>query len=304
VPGLVAATVGSTLELQGSAVDVRVGEGHRRLATWGDVGGRQVLRPLTHAGEAVGRLVLVPHPDGVAPDLPALDDLLPPVAAAVAATRLTAELERAHERLVRIRDDERARLRADMHDELSPSLAGLRLTLAAARDQLAGGAAAEAAALLDRVDGEAERAGTVVRTILEDLRPDDLVRHGLVAALRQRAAALSRPGRFDVEVATPPALPPMAPEVEVAVYRTATEAMANAARHSGGATCRVRLSAEDDELVLDVCDDGAGMPPRVRPGVGLASMGARAEAAGGRLELLDGPSSGVRVLARFPLGRP
>lgn len=302
VPALVAATVGSTLELRGAAVDVRVADGYERLATWGDTEAAGTDRPLSHAGQLVGRLVLVPHADGVPPDLAALDELLAPVASVIAATRLTAELERAHGRLLRIRDDERARLRADMHDELSPSLSGLRLTVAAAQDRLAVGDAAAAREILDRVDAEAGRAGTVVRGIIEDLRPDELVRHGLVAAVRDRASALSRPGTFDVTVEAPPELPPLAPETEVAVYRTATEAVANAAKHSGGRVCRVGLRAEDGELVLEVCDDGTGLPRQVRPGVGLDSMRRRAEAVGGRLELRRGEPRGTEVAARFPLG--
>ncbi len=301
VPSLVAATVGTTLELRGTAVDVRVGDGYERLATWGDPEGPPTTRPLVHTGEVVGRLVLVPHGDGIPPDLSALDELLPSVAAVIAATRLTAELERAHERLMRIRDDERARLRADMHDELSPSLSGLRLTVAAAQDRLAAGDAVVARQLLDRADAEAGRAGTVVRGILQDLRPDELVRDGLLAAVRDRAYALSRPGTFEVSVESPSQLPPMSPETEVAVYRTATEAVANAARHSGGRRCRVRLSAQDDNLVLEVCDDGIGLPRQVRPGVGLGSMNRRAEAVGGRLQVHRGEEGGTRVQAHFPV---
>ena len=302
VPGLVAATVGTTLELRGAAVDVRVGAGHERLATWGDPHGPATTRPLVHAGEVVGRLVLVPHGDGVPPDVTALDELLPPVAGIIAANRLTAELEHAHERLLRIRDDERARLRADMHDELSPSLSGLRLTVTAAQDRLAAGDADGARELLDRVDAEAARAGTVVRGILEDLRPDELVRDGLLAAIRNRARALSRSGVFDVTVEAPDPLPPLAPETEVAVYRAATEAVANAARHSGGRHCELRLGAQDGDLVLEVRDDGAGLPRRVRPGVGLGSMVRRAEAVGGELRVHGGEEGGTRVLARFPVG--
>jgi signal transduction histidine kinase len=301
VPTVVATTVGATLELRGTALEVRLAAGYERLATWGDPAGREVTRLLEHAGETVGRLVLVPHEDGVPVDLTALDALLPPVAAVVAATRLTVELERAHGRLVRIRDEERARLRADMHDELSPSLAGVRLTVVAVRDRLAVGDVAEADAMLARVDAEAGRAGTVVRSILEDLRPDDLVQRGLLAAVRDRASALSRPGSFQVDVEAPAALPPLTPETELAVYRTVTEALANAARHSRGQCCSVRLSPDGDDLVLEVTDDGIGLPPRPRTGVGLSSMSARAAGVGGRLEVGSGRSGGACVSARFPL---
>ncbi len=305
---LVAATVGTTLELRGTAVDVAVGTGSERLATWGDPSGPGQERPLVHAGQVVGRLVLAPHRDGVPVDLSALDGLLPPVAAVVAAARLTAELERAHGRLLRIRDDERARLRADLHDELSPSLSGVRLAVAAALERLGSGDTGGAAELLVRIEDETGRAAQVVTAILEDLRPDDLVRHGLLAAVRDRAAALSRPGTFEVSVEAATDLPPVSPETEIAVYRTATEAVANAARHSGGQRCRVRLTADEGGLLLEVADDGSGLSAVRRPGsgggVGLGSMAARAESVGGRLEVGPGADGGARVRARFPVGTP
>ncbi|GAA4407424.1 hypothetical protein GCM10023168_23450 [Fodinibacter luteus] len=303
VPALVARTVGEALELRGAAVVMSLHGGEERLATWGDLdgGAAPVTRPLTHAGTIVGRIVLAPHRDGVPLDLAALDALATPVAATVAAGLLTRELQQARDRVLQIRDDERARLRDDLHDELSPSLAGLRLTATAARDRLADDDLAGADALLARIDTEAARTAKVVRGILEGLHPDDLARGGLLDALRDRAAALDRSAAFTITVEAPTQLPAVAPQTEAAVFRTAVEAMANAARHANGSRCTVRLSADSQHLHLDVADDGTGLPSPPRPGLGLPSMAARTEAVGGELQLVTADAGGTIVRARFPL---
>ena len=303
VPALVARTLGEALELRGAAVVMSLADGDEQLATWGSLGGdraRQVTRPLTHAGAVVGRIVLAPHPDGVPIDLAALDALAHPVATTVAAERLTRDLERARDRVLQVRDEERARLRADLHDELSPSLAGTRLALAAARDRLGPGRDSPAEGLLAQADGELVRASGVVRGILEDLRPDSLTRLGLVAALRERAAAFDRPGVFTVTVHAEEPLPGVGPAVETAVLRIAGEAVANAARHSHGSQAGVSLAADADGLLLAVTDDGIGIPALPREGVGLGSMQRRAAAVRGHLEILKADGGGTLVRGWFP----
>ena len=240
---LVARTVGQTLDLRGTAVDVLTSDGPLRLAQWGDVAGPSVVRSLTHAGVEVGSLVLVPHRDGVAVDVAALDGIVPPVAAVVAATRLTRDLAAARDRLVQVREEERARLRADLHDELSPSLAGTRLTIAAAGDRLAQDPAA-VQGLLVQADTELDHATNVVRNILDDLRPDSLTHHDLLGAVQTRAASFDRPGEFAVVVQADAPLPVLDPQVESAVFRIVSEAMSNAARHSRGSRAVVRLAQE------------------------------------------------------------
>jgi signal transduction histidine kinase len=110
-----------------------------------------------------------------------------------------------------------------------------------------------------------------------------------------------RPGRFAVHVEAEDPLPPLIAGVELAAYRAASEAVANAARHSGGTQCWVRLSGQSGELLLEVTDDGAGInPERPAGGVGLGSMAGRVDAVGGVLSV--GPSSegGTSVRATFP----
>jgi signal transduction histidine kinase len=300
VPPLVARAVGQALDLAGTAVDVRTPEGFERLAVWGDTSGRSVTRPLQHAGVEVGSLVLAPHRDGIPVDLAALDGIVPPVAAVVAATRLTRDLAAARDRVLQVREQERARLRADLHDELSPSLAGTRLTLAAATDRLPGRDADGVRRLLEQADTELDHAGNVVRNILDDLRPDSLTHQDLLAAVQARAASFDRPGEFTVVVQADRPLAHLDPQVETAVFRIASEAMSNAARHSHGSRAVVRLVGQDGGLQLTVNDDGIGLPTRLREGVGLGSMADRAAAVGGQLQVASAASGGTTVTGWFP----
>lgn len=297
---MVARAVGQALDLRGTAVDVRTPEGSRRLAAWGDTSGASVVRPLQHAGVEVGSLVLVLHRDGVPVDLAALDGIVPPVAAVVAATQLTQDLAAARDRVLQVREEERTRLRADLHDELSPSLAGTRLTIAAATDRLPARDADDARRLLKQADSELGHAGSVVRNILEDLRPDSLTHHDLLGAVQTRAASFDKPGEFAVPVQADAPLPSLDPQVEAAVFRIASEAMSNAARHSHGSRAVVRLAAQDGGLQLTVSDDGIGLPALPREGVGLGSMADRAAAVGGHLQVSAPASGGTLVTGWFP----
>lgn len=301
VPAVVAAAVGEALELRGVAVVMLVEGEEHRVAEWGESGGPEILRPLDHAGQAVGQLVLYPHRDGVAPDLSALDEILPPVASAIAATREAESLRRAHERLVQIRDEERKRLSDDLHDELSPALSGLRLAASAASASLVAGDLDTAASLLARMEFESGRASGVIRGILADLRPDELEETDLAHAVRNRAMTFDRPGRFAVHVEADDPLPMMAAGVELAAYRAASEAVANAARHSGGTQCWVRLSGQSGGLLLEVTDDGIGVDTdHPGGGMGLRSMAGRVDAAGGALSVGRGSGGGTLVRAVFP----
>jgi signal transduction histidine kinase len=93
--------------------------------------------------------------------------------------------------------------------------------------------------------------------------------------------------------------------VELAAYRITQEALANAARHSGGRRCCVRLCLQDGDggpvLAIEVTDDGTGLPERVRRGVGLDSMQERAAELGGRCSIGNDPDGGLRVSAVLPL---
>jgi signal transduction histidine kinase len=253
--------------------------------------------PLVHAGGAVGRLRI----SGALPDPSSLEVLLPHVAAAIAASNLAAKL-------VSARDEERARVRADLHDELSPSLAGMRMAAASIGARLrrggrAGNGDADLVALIDRIETEAGSSVHTIRRIVDGLGPLTLTeRAGLAAALRDRALSFARPGAFDVTVGLSE-VPALSPDVEVAILRTASEAISNAARHSGGRHCWVRIGRDGIALVLEVGDDGRGLSAAgTSGGLGLSSMRGRAESVGGTLRIEEVEPHGTRVVATFPCG--
>jgi signal transduction histidine kinase len=257
--------------------------------------------PLTASGRPVGQLRVGHRSRGeefTTPERAALTDVGRRLGALLEAGSLTHELQRSRERLVAAREEERRRLRHDLHDGVGPELAGMALQLDSLSARLAGDPdlAARAARLRDQM----RRTVAEVRRAVDDLRPPALDQLGLAGALREQVSAY---GWVEVEVGELPALPAA---VEVAAYRIAGEAVANAVRHSGARQCVLRVSVEDDVeegwLVVEVVDDGQGLAPDAPPGVGLTSMRERAAEVGGRFEVGPGPTGGTVLRARLPRG--
>ena len=148
-----------------------------------------------------------------------------------------------------------------------------------------------------------------VRRLVYDLRPPALDQLGLVLAIRDYAEQYTSDGEagLRITVETPEHLPPLSAAVEVAAYNIAREALTNAARHAQARSCHIRLAIEDvpgrPELVLEIADDGVGLPTKGRPGVGLSSMRERAEELGGKCTIESPPEGGTHVLARLPVGK-
>jgi signal transduction histidine kinase len=208
--------------------------------------------------------------------------------------------------LVLAREEERRRLRRDLHDGLGPSLAAIGMRAEAATATLAGDPLT-ARRLLDELGADVRLALADVRRLVDGLRPPALDELGLLGAIEQQATRLGegpagpRPGVAISVEGRPLPLPDLPAAVEVAAYRIAVEALTNAVRHSGAATCSVRIEAADS-LTLEVTDDGRGLPPHAVPGVGLESIRARAAELGGAIRLERPGGGGTRVIARLPLG--
>ena len=260
--------------------------------------------PLTYQGEPVGELRVAPRGPGEAfspTDRRLLDDLARQAGVAAHAVQLTADLQRARGRLVSAREEERRRLRRNLHDGLGPQLASQALALAAARKLVSRDPAA-ADALLGRLAEQAQAAVVDIRRLVHDLRPPALDDLGLVGALREGAARYEQTG-LHVAIDAPASLPPLPAAVEVAAYRIVQEALTNVARHAGARTCVIRLAVDPEAraLVAEVEDDGRGLPADRRAGVGLTSMRERAEELGGTCVIGPAPNGGTRVAARLPL---
>lgn len=260
---------------------------------------------MVHQRQAVGHLVVEGRDRRPvdARDLRLLDELARPAGAAVAAAAMADALSESRTRLVQAREEERRRLRRDLHDGVGPTLAGVALGLDLVAARLAHDPAAARAMLAD-LKGETAGAVDDVRRLVDGLRPPALDELGLVRALRQQTdrLALRSPG-LDIRVDSDPALPQLSAAIEVAAYRIAVEAVTNSVRHACASSCHVQVDA-NGALRLEVVDDGSGIADGTPPGVGLAAMRERAAEVGGSCTVAPADGRGTRVVAVLPLEGP
>ncbi|MGH8888849.1 MAG: sensor histidine kinase [Acidothermaceae bacterium] len=267
--------------------------------------GAQLKVPLELRGEQVGELLVAPRDrrEHYGPrDLALLEDLARHIVVAAHAAALTRDLQRSRESLVIAREEERRRIRRDLHDGLGPALAGVAFGLDAARNTLRKDPESTDADLA-RLKTELQASISDVRRLVYDLRPPVLDQLGLVPALQEYAARLGERIALDVSVSALQ-LPPLPAAVEVAAYRIATEALNNVVRHSQARTTRVAFTVSDSLLRLEIADDGVGVPAQREPGaagVGLAAMAERAAELGGSCRVRPRPGGGTSVVAELPL---
>lgn len=238
-------------------------------------------------------------------DARVLEVLAVPLGIAFRATMLSSQLQAARERLVSAREEERRRLRNDLHDGLGPTLAAVSLGLPIARKWIAQDPHA-AGELIDELGDELKGAIGEVRRVASNLRPSALDELDLIAAIHEHTDMLS--SRLDADEVrigfdAPSPLADLPAAVEVAAYRIVCEALANVMRHAHAGHCQVRIT-RDDDLVLTVTDDGIGLPDRPCYGVGIDSMRQRAAEFGGDCTVKRLPDGGTRVHARLPLKIP
>jgi signal transduction histidine kinase len=264
--------------------------------------------PLIYQSETIGQLIVAPRAQGevLSPmDRHLLENIAHQAGLAVHAVSLTADLQRSRQKLVTTREEERRRLRRDLHDGLGPNLASQGLKLAAVK-QMAEKNPASALKLLDQVMVQNQSTVEEVRRLVYGLRPPALDELGLVTAIRDYVAGTDRNGSLQIEINEPPAgLPPLSAAVEVAAYRIVLEALTNVIRHAQATRCAIRFSVShngsSDVLGIEIQDDGKGMPEAHRAGVGLRSMRERAEEIGGTCEIEPNGRQGTCVSVRVPL---
>jgi signal transduction histidine kinase len=296
-------TVREALRLPYSAIALGDGPSWSIVVASGAPVSHPVRVPLLYQHEPVGDLLLGPRAPGeeFSPaDRRLLDDLARQAGIAVHAVQLTHDLQLARERLVGAREEERRRLRRDLHDGLGSQLAALNLQAGAVRrliDSDPEAAQAEVAELRSQL----QAAIASIRTLVHGLRPPAIDELGLLLALRERARQYSDAGLV-VDTVLPQALPTLPAAVEVAVYRITEEALVNVVRHAQARWCSVRLRVEDG-IHLHIEDDGIGITPSARAGVGMLSMRERAEELGGRCVIEPRQGGGTRVSVALPFSR-
>jgi signal transduction histidine kinase len=267
--------------------------------------GDEIVVPLSVRGSDVGSLQVSPRGPRERygdRDLALVSDLARHIAVAAHAAALTRDLLHSRESLVIAREEERRRIRRDLHDGLGPALAGIAFGIDAARNTLPRDPAATDAALAE-LKAEVQTSVADVRRLVYDLRPPALDQLGLVPAVREYGARLVERGALSVTVSAP-ALPPLPAAVEVAAYRIAIEALTNAARHSHARTSSVSFEIDDSALRLQVDDDGDGVPAERAyrgNGLGMSAMAERAAELGGTCSIGPRPGGGTAVTAELPL---
>jgi signal transduction histidine kinase len=254
--------------------------------------------PLRYGGADVGELQVARRRRSLR-ELQRLEQLGRQAAVAVHSVLLTREARRARQLIVAAREEERRRLRWDLHDGIAPSIAALALQAETARD-LVGADPAAATSILDRLVPRLNSAVADVRSLVHELRPPTLDELGLAGAVGELAARFAGPGRtVDPQVRNVEGLPAA---VDLAAYRIVSEAVSNAVRHGGATAIEVRMRREREWLRVEVTDNGTGIDPAATPGVGLASMRARAEELGGSFSAGTAEhGAGTTISALLPL---
>jgi signal transduction histidine kinase len=295
-------TIADSLRLPYAALELRLGDGWRPAAAYGEAPSEVVAFPLISQRETVGRLLVGTRSPGerLSPDDERLlADLARQAGHATHAVALRQALDASRAGLVTAREEERRRLRRDLHDGLGPTLAGLTLGLDTARARSAG--QPELHDLLGRLKAETQRAVTDIRRIVYGLRPPTLDEFGLVGSLREEVGRLQfEAPALSVTLTASEGLAELPAAVEVACYRIVTEALTNVIRHAQASRCSVRLRLNHG-LDVDVSDDGVGLPEGWRAGVGITSMRERVTELGGELVIEPGIPRGTRISARLPV---
>ncbi len=311
LPAIVETVVGA-LKLPCGEIMLQRGGTLERVARQGAGGYERVSFPIHYQGQSIGYLSVSARAPGeplTDSDRGLLRQIARQAGPAARAVQLTQDLRQSRARLVTTREEERRRLRRDLHDGIGPVLASQGLKLAAVRHFLDSDPSS-ARKLLDELAAQNEATVGQIRRLVYALRPPELDELGLAGAVQDFAAGLnldSASGAWmQIQVQAPNGDPLRLPAaVEVAAYRITTEALTNVTRHASARHCTVTFEVQRNgggrEFSVEVSDDGIGFSDDVKGGIGLNSMRERAEELQGEFTLESEPSRGTRIVARFPL---
>lgn len=299
-------TLAQTLRLPYAAITFfSLDEEPRIIAEFGRPPSEVTHLPLTYQTERVGELVLAPRASGESfspADMKLISIIAHQAGVAAYTVRLNQDLQRSRERLVNAQEEERRRLRRDLHDGVGPTLASFSQRLDSAAD-LVESHPEKSVQLLKELKGQVKGTLAEIRRLVYALRPPVLDEFGLVSAIREHVAQYSGPSGLSISFDVTEPMPPLPAAVEVAAYRIALEAFTNIINHAQATACHIKVRVEDSSLVLEVADNGKGILSNKRSGVGLTSMRERAAELGGEYFIENVPVGGTRVGARLPIGK-
>jgi signal transduction histidine kinase len=307
LPSLVK-TIAQTLKLPFVAITLR---GAQQDISFGQETGNPVAFPFIFQGETTGVLLASPRNPGekfTTGEMRLLQNLARQAGAAVRNAQLTADLQRSRQTLVTAREEERHRLRRDLHDGIGPAMAGLTLKMDAAKDLVSSSLETgkmeeleEAVQLLGELKAQTQETVQNIRHIVHTLRPPSLDVLGLVPALQAHFGQVGTPRNMKIQmITTPQDFPPLSAAVEVAAYHIVLEAVTNVIQHARAEICEVSLFLDNGNLKMEIKDNGVGVPKARVHGIGLDSMRERAEELGGRFEL-SSAQHGTQVCAEIPV---
>jgi signal transduction histidine kinase len=259
--------------------------------------------PLIYQAERVGELMLAPRAPGESfspADMRLINIIAQQAGVAAYTVRLNNDLQYSRERLVTAQEEERRRLRRDLHDGVGPTLASLSQRIDTAADLVRADPEASIH-LLKELKGQVKNTVAEIRRLVYALRPPALDEFGLVSAIREHVAQYTGPNGIQVTFDVTEPMPVLPAAVEVAAYRIALEAFTNMIHHAKATTCKITAKVENHFLMLEVDDNGKGITPGTHAGVGLTSMRERATELGGEFSLERNPAGGTRVRAWLPL---
>lgn len=301
-------TVAQAMRLPYVAIQLPFSDGTKTVESYGIPVGEPVAYELTHQGETVGWLHIsrrAPAEPFNSADERLLRNIARQAGTAVRNAQLTIDLQNSRQQIVTSREEERRRLRRDLHDGLGPSLASLLLEARVLRRMIRDDPAA-AENLADEMQGDIRATIDDIRRVVNELRPPALDDLGLVPAIQVMAdkfghSASGTVAEPIVQVDAPADLPLLPAAVEVATYRIVQEALANVSHHARARYACVRLRFDQD-LHVEITDDGVGFNGSRDGGIGLRSMRERASELGGSLRVSRRPEGGTLVQAVLPIG--
>ena len=292
-------TMAETLKLP--YVGIQMAGDDQPVAAYGMPGDHVLSIPMVYQNEVNGYLLVAPRSTTEAfsqSERSLLENIARQAGAVAHSARLTEDLRQSRQRIVTAREEERRRIRRDLHDGLGPQLASQTLTLDAIEKQIERDPTA-AKQLIRDLKTQSQQAIRSIRSLIYDLRPPALDDLGLVTALNQ--SFMKYASVMQVKIHAPDDLPSLPAAVEVAAYNIIQEAVLNTARYANARNCRISLALASADLCITVDDDGRGFPPDLRSGVGMVSMRERASELGGQVVFENVPGGGARVIVSLPL---